>query len=481
MKRRSLLTTWRRKPWRQLVRDKDLVDDLKSFLVERLSPRDEDERALVDRVLRGVRDDRVDAALALAARSWNRFEDSNDFAVSWALLAALMHSDLGSAIIAQALHDRGQKLSIDLGTEKRSAMSVKREAAFCRREARNWAEELGGVSFLTRPAHWSKAFAAIANPPRPFGAAEASEPPAPSFSGPTRVVVSAAGLSNDQPDWIEDPYQRLTEPLPLKGAEVDPEQLRETLLAEFGNLRQAIDRIVGDLRLRHRAGVRFAKFRPLLLVGPPGIGKTRFAKKLAKIFGVGYGEVSGAGSSDDRMLRGTARSWRSSQPALPLLVMLRSTCANPLILVDEVEKAGGSDYAGRIQDTLLMMMETETSRTFFDEYMEAPADISGVSWILTANSTRGLSGPFLSRIGIVHTPAPTPEMFDSLLAGILRDIAEELGVAVDALPQLAPEIRERLRQAFAERPDVRRIKRAVESALPLCAPSPDRPTKDEEN
>jgi hypothetical protein len=102
---------------------------------------------------------------------------------------------------------------------------------------------------------------------------------------------------------------------------------------------------------------------------------------------------------------------------------------------------------------------------WFDEALLAPADLSAVSWILAANDVSPLSAPLLSRVAVVRVPPPGPEMFDVLLANLLGVIAEELGVPIDALPPLAPAARMRLRQAFIERPDLRRIKRAVEGAL----------------
>jgi hypothetical protein len=88
-----------------------------------------------------------------------------------------------------------------------------------------------------------------------------------------------------------------------------------------------------------------------------------------------------------------------------------------------------------------------------------------VSWLLTANDLAPLSAALLSRVAVVQAPAPGPEFFDPLLAGILRSIAEELGVDAAALPLLVPEARDRLRRGFIARPDLRRIRRAVESAL----------------
>lgn len=128
-----------------------------------------------------------------------------------------------------------------------------------------------------------------------------------------------------------------------------------------------------------------------------------------------YEEAKPAGSSGDRMLRGTARGYRGAQPALPLLVMLQSGCANPLIVVDEIEKAGGSERHGDIRQTLLAMLERETAAGFFDECLLAACDLSQVIWICTANEISGLSGPLLYRLRVVRCPRPKPEAFNGLL------------------------------------------------------------------
>jgi hypothetical protein len=88
---------------------------------------------------------------------------------------------------------------------------------------------------------------------------------------------------------------------------------------------------------------------------------------------------------------------------------------------------------------------------------------------MTANDASQLSAPFLSRVALVKTRPPLPAMFDGLLASLLHSIAAELGVPAKALPPLSDLAREELRRSFADRPDLRRVKRALESALSASA------------
>jgi hypothetical protein len=468
------LSLWRTTTPLVLHRHNHLSDDLIAFLTQRTVARTTCERNLLDEILRSAVG-RADPLLAFAAYIQQR-GNTNDLSMSWVLAAALLKSRLAPLVLAQVLAERARAIigqSVDPSTHRqashRSSPIERREARRTIRLAHAWSEEIT-ISFLSQPALWQEAFghlrqavvgSAIATEKtrRPHNSANAA-------SSPSLIVVSEIG----EPDCeggaeMVASYGSLTSPLPLKSGRIAADLIEAALSAEFPNMGDVIHRISGDLRLRARSGIPWDRFRPLLLVGPPGTGKTRFAKRLARPLDIGYGEVSAAGSSDNRALQGTARGFRYGQPCLPLLTMKQSQCANPLILVDEIDKAGGSDRAGDIRQTLLTMLEPQSARTFFDEALLATADLSQISWILTANSLSEMSAPLLSRVGIVDVPLPGPQDLDNLLDGILNDIAKELSVTAMDLPPLDPLAIAALRRRFAGGIDIRRLRRAIDAVL----------------
>ena len=292
---------------------------------------------------------------------------------------------------------------------------------------------------------------------------EKAEPP---VGTPVRVVLEAIGDPNSvEGKKVVSAYESLVGPLSLSGSGVSAETLSIALTLEFPWMEPAIGRLTDDLRLLQVTGTTWVRFRPILLVGPPGVGKTRFARKIARLVGTGYQEVNAAGSSDNRMLAGTARGWASAQPALPLLAMLRGGAANPVCVVDEIDKAGGNGRNGDMRATLLSLLEPETARAWYDECLLASCDLSQVSWILTANDLKTLSPPLLSRLMIVNVDVPAPEHFEALANGILWDICHELSVTRDQLPELEPEVIEVLREHFTRKRSVRQLKNAVTAAM----------------
>ena len=270
---------------------------------------------------------------------------------------------------------------------------------------------------------------------------------------------------------LERRWERLTTWLPLIGRQafgrtVDGElRLVDDLRSAAPWMANAALLIGRQLETQLWVGRPWLAFRPLLLVGPPGAGKSRFAGHVARLAGAGDVRVNMAGVSDSRLIEGTARGWTGAQPCLPAVAMAQARIANPVILLEEVDKAGGSARNGHPLQVLLNMLERHTASNWYDPCLLAPVDIGAVNWIMTANTLDGLSKPFLSRVDVVRTDGPMPWDFDDLMTSVLTDIAEQWGVPGAALPEIHPDVRACLYDMFLDDHSARALSRRAQDAM----------------
>ncbi|EFI51353.1 AAA family ATPase [Afipia sp. 1NLS2] len=210
----------------------------------------------------------------------------------------------------------------------------------------------------------------------------------------------------------------INSPLPLTLAPPLP-KVRATLLFEFPYAQEAIDAILSDL-----IGQRIVRLKPTLLVGQPGAGKSRFARRLAEELGLIVWRVDGA-QSDGSIFAGTDRRWHSTEPCHPFMAVHRAAHANPLVLIDELEKAATRSDHGRLWDCLLGFFEPETAARYPDPALQTTLDLSHVNYVMTANSTDALPSPLRDRLRIINFPTPQANDLDQLLPAVLAGIAIE--------------------------------------------------------
>ncbi|MFC0281416.1 AAA family ATPase [Falsigemmobacter intermedius] len=209
----------------------------------------------------------------------------------------------------------------------------------------------------------------------------------------------------------------------LSGDQVD--ERIAALHADFPWLAPASVAVMQHLRLRCAPAARPAHLPPLLLVGPPGVAKSTWARRLADIFSlvpvlIDIGATSGATFA----ISGVERGWSSAAPGRVISTMLRERVANPVVILDEIDKIPDSVGTNRGSfpsafEVLKSMIEPASAGNWICPFYQLPFDLTGVSWIMTTNSIDHLPPAFLDRVRVIEVGRPSEGQLMKLAAQLV--------------------------------------------------------------
>ena len=160
---------------------------------------------------------------------------------------------------------------------------------------------------------------------------------------------------------------------------------------------------------------------PMLLLGEPGIGKTHFGRRVAQLLATGFGFVSMNSMTAGWILSGASSQWKNAKPGKVFDTLLNGTYANPVMVIDEVDKAGGEAQYDPL-GALYSLLEHDTASRFVDEFVEIPIDASSVVWLATANDASRIPEPILNRMNVYEIEAPDAEGAHRIAQSIYSEI-----------------------------------------------------------
>lgn len=246
---------------------------------------------------------------------------------------------------------------------------------------------------------------------------------------------------------------------------LDQAHARKVLDHDHYGLEKVKERILELLAVRQLN--TDVKGQIICLVGPPGVGKTSIARSVAECMNRRFARMSLGGVHDEAEIRGHRRTYIGAMPGRIISALNTAKSSNPVILLDEIDKLAG-DYRGDPSSALLEVLDPEQNKTFKDNYLDVPFDLSNVLFITTANDASRIPGPLYDRMDVIELPSYTRvEKFNiarrHLLPRQLRNNGLEGRVTV------SPSALYEMIDGYTREAGVRTLERTITAVLRKCA------------